>query len=307
MKLTSSIFASMLVLGLTTEVQAAALGNVWLLGDSVTQGRGFDADTNIANEWGYRYELWKTLNTNGDTFDFVSAGTPTSNGFDEDNRYYGPSGATLPEPGFDRDHEGRAGWSTSDVLNNGDSSNGNINHWLGTTPVTGFTSVTPDTTFIFLGLNDIISTNDGGGNAHGTATDIVNRLNSIVSKVDAADGANGQIFVGTLYDYDFAEYSQFSSQRSAADQEALVDGVNALLNDGTTLNTTATLVDLTTGFDWNTFTNDGLHPGDVGAQFVASKFYDAATASGPTAVPVPAAVWLFGSALLGLIGTRRKT
>ncbi len=289
---------SLFVLVFSFEAHAASLGNIWLLGDSVTQARGESTDPdNVPHQWGYRYELWKKLNSNGDSFDFVSAATPPDgSGFDEDDLYYGPIGNTLPEAGFDNNHEGRAGWTTNAVLNNADGSNGNINHWLGITSATGFTPVaTPNTTFLFLGLNDIIST--GNGNAN----DIIGRINDIIELIDANNGPDGKIFVGSIYNYDFEEYSQFASQRDETVQANLVNGVNNLLDSS--LDDAATLVDLS-GLDYMSQTADGLHPNQAGAIFIANQFYDAAV---PSAVPVPAAVWLLGSALVGLVGISRKS
>jgi lysophospholipase L1-like esterase len=52
----------------------------------------------------FRYELWKDLKENNWTFDFI--------GTQSDNASYAP----LNNENFDRDHEGRAGWTSGQIL-----------------------------------------------------------------------------------------------------------------------------------------------------------------------------------------------
>lgn len=64
-----ALFPSFVVLALVPSVRAVNLGNIWLLGDSVTYGAG--------HAGGFRQTLYQDLTARGDTFKFV--GTLTSN------------------------------------------------------------------------------------------------------------------------------------------------------------------------------------------------------------------------------------
>lgn len=107
----------------------------------------------------------------------------------------------------------------------------------------------------------------GGGFAEGTAGDL-----------------DGQTFAGTLY------------------------GVGVLNGAGITSSLFAQTINQASGSSDLSGAIDILNPDAAvegayidGTNFVVSNF-----ASGPTVVPVPAAAWLFGSALLGLGVVRRK-
>ncbi len=272
---------SLFVLIFSFEAHAASLGKIMLLGDSITHARGgTNPSTGSGEINGYRYDLFEKLITNGHTFDFVG----TNNTYVNFPGYTPPAVNGTP---FDKDHEGHQSWTTSDVLNN-TSGEGNIDTWL--------TGYTPDIAIIQLGVNDIL----GGSNA----TDIADRLSDIIGKIKL-DNASANIFVGTLFKYNFDAWN-FASNPSATQQEAELNSLNTILRGTFANDNGVNIVELDNGtlgpasdFD---HLYDGLHPGPAGEQFIADQFY---TAVAP--VPVPAAVWLFGSALVGLVGISRKS
>ena len=57
---------------------------------------------------------------------------------------------------------------------------------------------------------------------------------------------------------------------------------------------------------WDLLFWDGVHPTSLGHAVVAGEAYALLEAGPLTTVPVPAAVWLLGSGLLGLVGFRRR-
>ncbi len=93
--LSSSLLSLALPLLLATPADATVC--VLPLGDSITQGP--------VPELSYRYWLWEDLVAAGYDVDFVGT---MDNG-------YGGGTPDYPDPDFDRDHEGHAGWRADQV------------------------------------------------------------------------------------------------------------------------------------------------------------------------------------------------
>jgi hypothetical protein len=106
----------------------------------------------------------------------------------------------------------------------------------------------------------------------------------------------------------------FSVDANALTGSALVSGSNRTLVDGTFAlfagSASSPVFDVMTTDDWMTFTwTATLDAGliDVGLRNRTSAIYSIAFDDfSITPVPVPAAVWLFGSGLIGLIGVARR-
>ncbi len=195
-------------------------------------------------------------------------------------------------------------------------------------PLFGTLQVSGDSVFVLpLGFN--ASSTDGVGAHTGTQTDLVNALGTI--QVVAKDG------------YDFSgitivERGSYSiSGSSSVDMGAsmhLFDWANPVLgsventtltslsdfslNDGMVHNWSASgSFDLTTA-TWDGIRNVGLTLDNLltatSLSIGDSAFIDKSSVGGvgitfetaPVVVPVPAAIWLFGSGLLGLIVTTRR-
>lgn len=58
---------------------------------------------------------------------------------------------------------------------------------------------------------------------------------------------------------------------------------------------------------WDLLFWDDVHPTSLGHGIVAGEAYGVLQAGPITPVPVPAAAWLLGAGIIGLIGIRRKT
>ena len=90
----------------------------------------------------------------------------------------------------------------------------------------------------------------------------------------------------------------------------LLDGAFELFADNMSTSASSPTFDVITTDDWMTFTwRTTLDAGliDVGLRNRASAIYSIAFDNySVTLVPVPAAVWLFGSGLIGLIGIARR-
>ncbi|MCP5094640.1 MAG: DUF5060 domain-containing protein, partial [Chloroflexi bacterium] len=117
-------------------VPPLASANILPLGDSITQG-----DTTYNS---YRRPLWHMLNEAGYAVDFV--GSLTAN-----------AGGSAPNPDFDLDHEGHAGWRADQVLNS-------LPGWLG--------GYTPDIVLLHVGHNDLNRVDRNGSVINVTLADI---------------------------------------------------------------------------------------------------------------------------------------
>jgi PEP-CTERM motif-containing protein len=108
---------------------------------------------------------------------------------------------------------------------------------------------------------------------------------------------------------DFDNTSPFTSFASAF-QNTLVftfDSLAAISITGATIDTGVTTLGLTAGDV--TFSGNQLSINVEGLSFNTSTFVqiDLLSEGGPSAVPLPSAIWLFGSGLLGLLGFRRQS
>jgi len=131
---------------------------------------------------------------------------------------------------------------------------------------------------------------------------------------------SGQIDVGTLPGFNFDEISAFSLsfsgnssvgafKHSLADLSALIYNIGSpFLGDETSgayQEGIGTNFDGVTGFDYYSGMGFGGFGGAVTDKATNAISYSSELVQ-VTAVPVPAAVWLFGSALAGFIGAARR-
>ena len=121
-------------------VPSSSINRIMPLGASRVEGARPDYES-------YRYELWKDLKENDWEFDFI--------GTQSDDASY----PTFCPNNFDRDHEGRGGWTSAELLNG-------IDNWLNQT-----------------GNVDIVLLSSPGGNdaLQGLSySEAVNNINSII-------------------------------------------------------------------------------------------------------------------------------
>lgn len=155
----------------TLALAHAAPLKIALIGDSITQGAGYNVNGTAFAQNGnrsWRWEFFKHLVDAGQDFDFVgSLSTSYTNNDaaadDVTNAYY-PTWRGVP---FDRDHEGHWGWRASQLLgttagpSSGKRGSGDLAGWLA--------NYTPDRVVMMIGINDL---NDPGKTPATLAADV---------------------------------------------------------------------------------------------------------------------------------------
>jgi lysophospholipase L1-like esterase len=182
----------------------------------------------------FRYELWKDLTENGWEFDYI--GTQS----DE---------ATYPifnNRDFDIDHEGRAGWTSGQILND-------IDNWLAET-----------------GAPDIVLFSSPGGNDALENLPYNQALTNINGIVDALQNANPEITIvieqlaPARSDLMTADLTTYFNQ--------LKQGISAVASENSTASSEVIAVDMFTGFTDNLLSDD-VHYNEAGADFIARRYY----------------------------------
>lgn len=253
-----SPFLALLLVGsaLATRADAADLGNIWPLGDSVTYGAG------VAG--GYRTTLYTNLAARGYSFQLV--GTVTDN----------PS-AVLTAAGQAR-HDGHSGYSITNAVNlDGTSRNGiyeGVVSWYGSI-------APPDVILLLIGINDL-NTDYQIATAPARLDLLVARLfeyfphtRLLVASLPDADQNNGyrhgavNNITTAVLNYNAGVALVVANHRAMGQNIALVD-----LHGG------LTLADLA----------DGLHPTTNGYVKMGNIWADAVVAASPQFTNRPIAV-----------------
>jgi lysophospholipase L1-like esterase len=183
----------------------------------------------------YRYELWKDLKENNWTFDFI--------GTQSDNASY----ASFNDENFDVDHEGRAGWTSGQIL-------AELNNWLNQA-----------------GSPDIVLFSSPGGNdgLEGLPYDqAVSNINSIIDILQE-NNPNVIIIIEQMApgrsDIMNSELTNYFNQM----QQEVVN----ISNNQTTSKSKVISVDMFTGFNDNLLADD-VHYNEAGAEFIANRYYN---------------------------------
>lgn len=209
------------------------------LGDGITAGTCM------------RAFLWKELTDNAyPAFDFV--GTRTA-------------GDTCAPTEYDKNHEGHSGYRVTDLL-----SATSLHTDSGGDPYTGssadlaawFDGRPADIVLMVFGSNDLLSTSS-------TAADTQSAYSAILAKLRSVN-AHVTLLVGLLPPMSTSKCGTTCATR-LSEVNAAIPGWAAAAN---TTDSRVIVVDLNTGFDV-TNTTDGIKPNDVGAQFLADRWYSA--------------------------------
>lgn len=184
----------------------------------------------------FRYALWKDLIQNEWRFDFI--GTQSDLGSYPDYNSYN----------FDIDHEGRGGWTSGLILNG-------LSNWLNET-----------------GPPDIVLFSAPGGNDILNGLDYDQTLLNINAIIDLlqADNSNVTILIEQIApgrtDFMTPEYTAIFNQSR--------EDVLNLTSLQSTENSEVIVVDMATGFT-DIFLADEIHYNEAGAEFIASRYYEA--------------------------------
>ena len=212
----------------TAKVNNTSINKILPLGASRVEGARPEYES-------YRYELWKQLKENGWQFDFI--------GTQKDDASY----PLFESNNFDKDHEGRGGWTSGDILED-------INDWLNTT-----------------GPVDIALISSPGGNdaLEGLPySQAVKNINSIIDILQE-DNPNITIII-----------EQMAQGRSDIMTTELTDFFNKMQSEVLTIaeNQTTTssniiAIDMYTGFNDELLADD-VHYNNAGAKFIANRYYN---------------------------------
>lgn len=184
----------------------------------------------------YRYELWRLMINSGWNIDYI--------GTREDDAAY----PAVNGQGFDNDHEGRGGWTSSELLSG-------INQWLEDT-----------------GNPDIVLLSSPGGNDALTGQSFDQAVENINEIIDIIQAANTNVTViieqmapGT--DELMAE-GNLASFISQMNQEVLT-----MAEEQSTVNSQVLVVDMFTDFKQSMLADD-VHYNEAGALFIAQRYFE---------------------------------
>lgn len=183
----------------------------------------------------FRYELWKQLVNGGWDFDYI--GTQT------DNASYAP----FANLSFDLDHEGRGGWTSTEILNG-------LNDWVadaGTPDVVLFSSP---------GGNDIL-----GGTA--STAEIIANINAIIDLLQAKNPS-----VTIIIEELAPGQSSFMTPAFTNNFQEIQQAVVSIATEQSTPSSQVLTVDMFTGFN-DTHLADEVHYNAAGAKLIADRYY----------------------------------
>ncbi|MDG1333942.1 MAG: GDSL-type esterase/lipase family protein [Crocinitomicaceae bacterium] len=211
--------------------QSTSINKIMPLGASRVEGDSPSYES-------YRYELWKKLLDGNYTFDYI--GTMSDQASHSD--YNGQT--------FDVDHEGRGGWTSSQIL-------AEIEGWLTKS-----------------GAPDIVLLSSPGGNdaLNGEPySQAISNVNAIIDKLQAAN-PNVTIIIEQMAP---AHSSAMTSTLTSYLDQMQTD-IPALASQQSTSISQVIVVDMQTGFS-DSFLADDVHYNAAGANFIASRYFDALT------------------------------
>jgi len=212
----------------TPKPQSTSINKILPLGASRVEGFRPNFES-------YRYELWKDLEENNWTFDFIGT------------RSDGASYPTFNNENFDIDHEGRGGWTSGEIL-------GGIGTWIRA-----------------VGAPNIVLFSSPGGNdiLNGLASydETISNINAIIDTLQAAN-PNVTIVIEELA----PGMSSFMTPKSTADFNKMQQEVLTIAAAQTTSTSRVLTVDMFTGFN-DSYLADDVHYNKAGAKFIADRYY----------------------------------
>ncbi len=218
----------LLTLSAVTSHAQPTVYRIMPLGDSITQADIYHNS--------YRRPLWRLLNAANFAVDFVGSQT----------EHYVPRASNAPNPDFDLDHEGHAGWRA-------DQLEAQVAAWAA--------QMLPDVVLLHVGTNDLM--------AQQTADSTRDELAAIIGKLRAAN-PSVIVLLAQIIPHNIPPEMGI----------APVDALNARIAElAVALHTPQSpviVVDMATGFDATTMLDpDRIHPSLTGERLMALRWYDA--------------------------------
>lgn len=155
---------------------------------------------------------------------------------------YGVADGPAGNPDFDQDHEGHPGWTTQDGLENIDSI---------------IAATQPDIVLLDLGANDV---QEGF-----PMSTIESNLEGIIEHLKAAN-PNIVILLADPTPYRGPNSSRMSKLKGVISRVATLENQPG---------SSVLIVNLFGGFNVRKDTSDGMHPNEIGEQFIAQRFFAA--------------------------------
>lgn len=215
--------------GTTSKPMSTSPNKIMPLGASRVEGARPDFES-------YRYELWKLMVEGGWEFDYI--GTQTDEASYPD----------VSDQSFDKDHEGRGGWTSGEILDN-------INEWIDRT-----------------GAPDIVLFSSPGGN------DVLNAsvsysviISNIKEIIDILQSANPDVTI--VIEQLAPGKTSFMTAEFTTAFNNMQEDVLEIATQQTTSTSKVITVNMFTGFD-DTHLADDVHYNEKGALFIADRYYD---------------------------------
>lgn len=182
----------------------------------------------------FRYELWKDLTENNWTFDFI--------GTQLDKASY----PKINNLSFDKNHEGRANWTSRQILND-------MNNWL---PETG----PPDIVlFSSPGANDALQ--------NLPYDQIVSNIHEII---DALQNANPNVSI--IIEQTAPAKSSYMTGHLKWYVDQMEIDLLTISSSSSTSSSKVIAIDMSAGFT-DSLLADSIHYNEAGADFIASRYY----------------------------------
>lgn len=183
----------------------------------------------------FRFELWNLLQEGNWDVDFI--GTRTDEG-------------SYPEfqdrASFDRDHEGRGGWTSGEILEG-------IDGWLATT-----------------GAPDIVLFSSPGGNDALQGLSYENVVSNINAIIDAIQAVNPEVTI--IIEQLAPGQSEIMTGELKEYFDQIQSDLPSLAQAQTTSSSQVIVVDMFTGFS-DALLADDVHYNEAGAKFIAERYY----------------------------------
>ena len=215
----------------TPDPPSTSINKIMPLGASRVEGARPDFES-------YRYELWKLLVDGGWDFDYIG----TMNDFSSYPEYLGFT--------FDMDHEGRGGWTSSEILDG-------IEDWLNQA-----------------GAPDIVLFSSPGGNDGLQGLSYNQAINNINQIIDAIQAANPNVTI--IIEQMAPAQSASMTGELALFFEQIQQDVVTIATEQTTSTSAVLTVDMASGFG-DSLLADDVHYNEAGARFIADRYYSVLT------------------------------